>query len=170
MEEDIINDDRYIFLKIRSKGYRCISEPLARVYEKDAENVKGQMNHKRRTTAGTIQGTFRFKHMLFNTKYGFFGMLIFPAHFLRIILLPILLLIIEILSPFAIFVFLSSFNGVFLLAVVATVLALLGLFNRGRELLFSLFYGVLVQVAIIGGIADYILKRQSVLWKPIAKG
>ena len=170
LEEDIINDDRYIFLKIRSKGYRCISEPLARVYEKDAENVKGQMNHKRRTTAGTIQGTFRFKHMLFNTKYGFFGMLIFPAHFLRIILLPILLLIIEILSPFAIFVFLSSFNGVFLLAVVATVLALLGLFNRGRELLFSLFYGVLVQVAIIGGIADYILKRQSVLWKPIAKG
>jgi len=170
VEEDIINDDRYILLKIRSKGYRCISEPLSCVYEKDAENVKGQITHKRRTTAGTIQGTFRFKHMLFNKKYGFFGMLIFPAHFLRIILLPILLLIIEILSPLAIFVFLSSFNGGFLLAVVAAVLVLLGLFNRGRELLLSLFYGVFVQVAIIGGIADYILKRQSVLWNPIAKG
>jgi cellulose synthase/poly-beta-1,6-N-acetylglucosamine synthase-like glycosyltransferase len=170
VEEDIINDDRYILLKIRSKGYRCISEPLARVYEKDAESVKGQMNHKRRTTAGTIQGTFRFKHMLFNTKYGFFGMLIFPAHFLRIILLPTLLLIIEVLSPFAIFVFVSSFNGAFSLLVVAIVLALLGLFDGGRKLLFSLLYGVFVQVAIISGVADYILKRQSALWEPIVKG
>lgn len=170
MEEDIINDDRYILLKIRSKGYRCISEPLSCVYEKDAENVRGQINHKRRTTAGTIQGTLRFKHMLFNPKYGFFGMLIFPSHFLRVILLPILLLTIEILSPIAIFIFLSFFNGAFLLAIVAAALGLLGLFNRGRKLLFPLFYGVFVQAAIIGGIADYILKRQSVLWKPIVKG
>lgn len=170
VEEDIINDDRYIFLKIRSKGYRCVSEPLAHVYEKDAENVKGQMNHKRRTTAGTIQGTLRFKHMLFNTKYGFFGMLIFPAHFLRIILIPILLLIIEILSPFAIFVFLSSFNGAFSLAVIAIILVSLSLFDGGRKLLFSLLYGVFVQAAIISGVADYILKKQSALWEPIVKG
>ena len=170
LDEDIINDDRYILLRIRSKGYRCICEPLANVYEKDAENVSGQIHHKRRTTAGTVQGTLRFKHMMFNPKYGSFGMLILPAHFLRVILLPVLLLIIEVLSPFAIFVFLSSFNGAFLLAVALIGLVSLSLFDRGRKLLFSLFYGVFVQVAIISGVADYILKRQSTLWEPIVKG
>jgi len=170
LEEDIINDDRYILLKIRSKGYRCISETLSHAYEKDAEDVSGQIHHKRRTTAGTIQGTLRFKHMLCNPKYGLFGMLIFPAHFFRVILLPILLLIIEVLSPFAIFVFLSSFTGAAWLAVAVIVLALLSLFNKGRRLLSSLCYGVFVQIGVIGGIIDYILKRQGVLWKKIPKG
>jgi len=170
IDEDIINDDRFILLKTKSKGYRCISEPLSAVYEMDAENVSDQINHKRRTTAGTIQGTLRFKQMLFNPKYGFFGMLIFPAHFTRVILLPILLLIIEILSPFAIFTLLSSFAGAILLASAAAVLVLLSLFRTGRKLLSSLFYGVFVQIAIIGGIADYILKRQTPIWKMIPKG
>lgn len=170
LDEDIINDDRYILLKTKSKGYRCISEPLANVYEKDAENVSGQITHKRRTTAGTIQGTLRFKQMLFNPKYGLFGMLIFPSHFLRVILLPILLLIIEVLSPFAIFAFLSSFIGAILLAVAVIVLALLGIFDKGRKILFSISYGVFIQIAIISGITDYVLKRQSPLWKPIVKG
>jgi len=170
LEEDIINDDRYILLKIRSKGYRCISETLSHVYEKDAEDVLGQINHKRRTTAGTIQGTLRFKHMFCNPKYGLFGMLIFPAHFFRVVLLPILLLIIEVLSPFAIFVFLSSFTGAVWLAVAVIVLTILSVFNKGRRLLSSLCYGVFVQIGVIGGIIDYILKRQGVLWKKIPKG
>lgn len=170
LEEDIINDDRYILLKIRNKGYRCITETLSHVHEKDAEDVSSQINHKRRTTAGTIQGTLRFKHMFYNPKYGLFGMLIFPAHFFRVILLPILLLIIEVLSPFAIFVFLSSFTGAPWLAVAMIVLALLAVFDKGRRLLSSLFYGVFVQIGVIGGIIDYILKRQGVLWKKIPKG
>lgn len=170
LDEDIINDDRYILLKIRSKGYRCISEPLSHVYEKDAVDVSDQINHKRRTTAGTIQGTLRFKHMLCNPKYGLFGILIFPAHLFRVILLPVLLLIIEVLSPLAILVLLSSFIGVAWLVVAAIVLVLLSVFNKGRRLLSSLLYGVFVQIGIIGGIIDYILKRQDVLWKKIPKG
>jgi cellulose synthase/poly-beta-1,6-N-acetylglucosamine synthase-like glycosyltransferase len=170
LDEDIINDDRYILLKTKSKGYRCVSEPSSYVFEKDAENVVGQITHKRRTTAGTIQGTLRFKQMLFNPKYGVFGMLVFPAHFLRVILLPILLLIIEVLSPFAIFAFLSSFVGAVLLAAAVIVLVLLSIFDKGRKTLFLISYGVFIQIAIISGITDYVLKRQSPIWKTIAKG
>jgi len=170
LDEDIINDDRYILLKTRSKGYRCISEPSSYVFEKDAENVVGQITHKRRTTAGTIQGTLRFKQMLFNPKYGLFGMLIFPAHFLRIILLPVLLLMIEVLSPFAIFALLSSFVGAVLLAVAVIVLVVLSIFDKGRKTLFLISYGVFIQIAIISGITDYVLKRQSPIWKTITKG
>jgi hypothetical protein len=44
------------------------------------------------------------------------------------------------------------------------------LFKRGRKVLSSLFYGVIVQVAVIAGVADYILKRHTVLWKTVVKG
>lgn len=169
LDEDIINDDRYILLKIRSKGYRCICEPSSHVYERDAESVLGQIMHKRRTTAGTIQGTLRFKHMLFSPKYGLFGMLILPAHFFRVILLPILLLVVEALSPVAALVLWPS-TGLFLSGAAVTVLVSLSLFKRGRDMLSSLLYGVIIQVAVLAGVADYILKRHTVLWKTIMKG
>lgn len=168
LAEDVIGDDRYILLKIRSKGYRCICEPSSLVYEPDAENVLGQIAHKRRMTAGTIQGTLRFKHMLFNSEYGFFGTLIFPFHIFRVILLPLLLLILEVLTPIVVWV-LWCLNGQFWLAAGIAALVLLGLFELGRKLLLSLLYGIVVQVAILVGVADYILKRYNVLWTPIAK-
>jgi cellulose synthase/poly-beta-1,6-N-acetylglucosamine synthase-like glycosyltransferase len=169
IEEDIINDDRYILLKIRSKGYRCVCESASHAYESDAESVLGQIMHKRRTTTGTIQGTLRFKHILFNPKYGLFGMLILPAHFFRVTLLPILLLVVEVLTPVTVFV-LWSVTGLFWLGIAIMVLVSLSLFKRGRKVLSSLFYGVIVQVAVIAGVADYILKRHTVLWKTVVKG
>lgn len=170
IDEDIINDDRFILLKIRSKGYRSICESSSRVFERDAENLSGQIMHKRRTTAGTIQGTLRFKHMLFNPKYGLFGMLILPSHLIRIISLPILLLIMEALSPIVAYLVLGSSTGLVWLGTGAIVLVSLGLFDEGRRFLSSLFYGIIVQVAILAGVADYLLKRYTVLWKRIAKG
>jgi len=168
IEEDIINDDRYILLRIRSKGYRCICESASHAYEADAESVRGQIMHKRRTTAGTIQGTLRFKHILFNPKYGLFGMLILPAHFFRVTLLPILLLVVEVLTPVAVFV-LWPVTGLFWLAALIMVLVSLSLFKGGRKMLSSLCYGVIVQVAVLAGVADYVLKRHTVLWKTIVK-
>jgi len=168
IEEDMINDDRYILLKIRSKGYRSICEPLSGVYESDAENILGQIMHKRRTTTGTIQGTLRFKYMLFNPKYGLFGVLILPSHFFRVILLPILLLVVEALSPVAALVLWSS-TGLFWLEAGVMALVLLGLFKNGRKLLLSLFYGVIIQVAILAGLTDYILKRHTVLWTRVVR-
>lgn len=168
IDEDIVNDDRYILLKIRSKGYRCICESSARVYEPDAEDIAGQIMHRRRTTAGTIQGSLKFKHMLFNSKYGLFGMLIFPSHLFRVILLPLLLLVVEGLSPFGA-LFLWSSTALSWLGAGVVILASLSLFEKGRELLYSLIYGIFVQIAMLLGIADYILRRHTVLWPRIAK-
>lgn len=168
LDEDIINDDRYILLKIRSKGYRCICDPSSHAYEGSPENVLGQITQKRRTTMGVIQGTLRFKHMFFNPKYGLFGMLILPSHFVRVILLPILLLVVEVLSPVAVLVLWSS-TGLFWLGIGGVALIVLGLLKEGRRLLASLLYGVIVQVAILAGVADYVLKRHTVLWPKVAK-
>lgn len=163
IDEDIINDDRYILLKTRSKGYRCVCEPLSHAHEADTGDFLSQIMQKRRTTAGLIQGTIRFKNLLFNPKYGFFGMFILPFHFLRVVFLPFLLLLLETLFPIAICT-LWPFHWLFLLcAVVATMLSL-SLFKHGRELITSLLYGVIVQIAIFVGIGDYVLKKHSTLW------
>lgn len=163
IEEDMINDDRYILLKTRSKGYRCICEPLSHAYEADTGTFLSQIMQKRRTTAGVIQGSIRYKNLLFNPKYGFFGMFIFPFYFLRIIFLPFLLLVLEILSPVAIWALWPSY-WLFLFFVGIVTILLLSLFKHGRRLLLSLLYGVIVQVAIFISIVDYILKKYSTLW------
>lgn len=168
LEEDVINDDRHILLKIRGMGYRCVCEPLSRVYEATPAGFSAQITQKRRTTAGAIQGTARFKHLLFNPKYGFFGMLILPFYLLRVILLPFLLFSLEVLTPLLVWILWPSSGVVWLSAGLATLL-LLSLFAAGRKLLLSLFYGLVVQTAIFAGVFDYILKRHNVLWPKVDK-
>jgi len=168
IEEDIINDDRYILLKTRSQGYRAICDQDAYVYESDAENIRGQLVHKRRTVAGTIQGSVRFKHLLFNPKYGWFGMLIFPMHIIRIIALPIIFLFIEVLTPLIVFVF-FPITGLYMVTAVLFVAAFLLIFKKGRSLFLSLSYSVIVQIAILTGICDYLTKKSNVLWVRVPK-
>ncbi len=168
LDEDMIGDDRYILLKTRREGFRCICETSSLVYESDAENILGQIAHKRRMVTGTIQGTLRFKNMLFNPRYGFFGTLIFPLHILRVVILPLLLLVLEVLTPITLWVLWSP-NVKLWLAAGTIALAIPALFKPGRKLLLPLLYGFIVQVAILAGIVDYTLKRHTVLWTPIAK-
>jgi len=168
LEENIINDDRFILLKTRSVGLRCVCEPLARVYEGTPAGFSAQIIQKRRTTTGAIQGTVRFKHLLLKPKYGFFGMLILPSYLFRVILLPFLLFFLEVLTPIVVWILWFSSGPVWLSVGIATLL-FLGLFESGRKLLLSLFYGLIVQTAIFAGITDYILRRRSVLWPKVDK-
>ncbi|MHA1873925.1 MAG: glycosyltransferase [Candidatus Heimdallarchaeaceae archaeon] len=161
IDEDIINDDRYILLKTRSRGYRCICDPLSHVYEADTGKFSSQIKQKSRTTTGAIQGTIRFKNLLFNLKYGFFGAIILPFSFLRIIFIPFLLLLLEIFFPIIIWFFCSSY-WVFCIAI--TIILLLVFSKQSLHMIFSLFYGLIVQVAVIIGIVNYILKKYSALW------
>jgi biofilm PGA synthesis N-glycosyltransferase PgaC len=162
MDEDILNDDRYILLKTRSKGYRCVCEPLSNAYEADTGTFLSQIAQKRRTTAGTIQGTVRFKSLLFNPRYGFFGMFILPFHLLRVVFLPFLLLSLEILSPI-VFWTLLSFHWIFW-AVIAVTIILTCLSEPLRKIFLSFSYGIIVQIAAFTGIMDYAFKRYSPLW------
>jgi len=162
IEEDILNDDRYILLKTRSKSYRCICEPLSNAYEADTGEFSSQITQKRRTTAGTIQGTARFRNLLFSPRYGFFGMFILPFHLLRVVFLPFLLLLLEILSPI-VFWTLLSFHWIFW-AVIAVAITLTCLLKPLRKIFLSLLYGIIVQIAAFIGIMDYAFKRYSPLW------
>lgn len=168
ISERTINDDRYILLKTRSMGLRCVCEPLAHVSESTPNNLSGHIAQKRRTTMGAIQGTVEFKHLLFNSRYGLFGKLILPAYLIRLILFPFLLLLLETLSPLLILLLWSTNGAIWVMAGLLTLI-LFSLFAAGRRLLLPLFYGIIVQIAILMGISDYLLRRQSVLWPKINK-
>ena len=165
IDEDIINDDRYILLKTRSKGYRCICEPSSHAYEADTGSFLSQIKQKRRTIAGFIQGTTRFLTLLFRPRYGYFGMLILPFHFLRVVFLPFLLLLLEILSPIVIWSLLSS-HGLFQVIIIFVGLISISIcfLSPLRKFFHALLYGIILQVAVFAGIIDYIFKRQDPLW------
>lgn len=163
IEENIINDDRYILLKTIEKGYLAICDKNASVYEKSPKKILDQIVQKRRTTAGTLQGMIRFKNILFNKSYGLYGMFIMPAYLIRLILSPLLLLFIEILSLIMVYSILPPILVVYLLGSCI----FLALFDKGRSIFIILLYPIIIQLSIMLGIADYILNRHSVLWRRV---
>jgi len=158
IDENVLSDDQYILFEIRKKGYRGVCEKEAFVFEKDVETLQGQLNHKRRTLVGTLQVFSKNRSVLFNPKYGFFGMLIAPAYLLRIVVNLLLLFLIPI---FTIFYAPSIFLLLLVMLALVTILS--------RRLLMALLYGLFVQLAVILGIIDYVTRNYTVLWRKKGK-
>jgi len=80
--------DACFFFQSRMDGYSTIYEPDAVYYESSPRSFKDSFKQRLRRAATLIQNMFIFKNMIFNRKHGSFGMLIMPAHFLMLIVLP----------------------------------------------------------------------------------
>lgn len=92
VDEDSIADDVNIAMKIREKGYRAIYDSSARFVEKVTSTSKDFITQKTRRAIGGIQETMRFKWMIFNPRFGLFGILIMPTRFLFTVLNPFIFL------------------------------------------------------------------------------
>lgn len=89
IDEDSLADDSEISIKVRKQGYRCIINPQIIFYEKTSE--VGRDEQKIRRASGLIRLLWRNKSLIFNPRYGKYGMIIFPFNFILIIIAPILL-------------------------------------------------------------------------------
>ena len=69
-------------------GYRTIYDEQAKYYEYTAASFTDRMKVQIRRATVLIGAMFMFKRMLFNKKFGKFGLLILPAHFTLYCLLP----------------------------------------------------------------------------------
>lgn len=69
-------------------GLKIIYEPEAYYYELAPRSLRELFKQRIRRAAVLIQGMLIFKDMIFRKKYGAFSMLIMPAHFLMLIILP----------------------------------------------------------------------------------
>ena len=140
---DVIVDDYYMLLAIRQKGYRCVSAPEARVYEQPPSRSNGTLERTRRVVSGTIFEASRFSGMLFNRKYGVFGLVIFPIYVSQLILLPLFFLV------FTVFFLLGLVEIIISLPLLWIGMLLTGIFCLviiGRKLLgyiLAVFFGML---------------------------
>jgi len=158
IDESAVSDDLYILFELRKKGMRCICDERAYVFERDVETLRGQINHKRRTFVGTLQAFIKNWDILFNLKYGFFGMLIAPAYILRMLSYPFLIFILSVYLLFYVPLIL-----LFLL-VLASLITI-----ASRRAILALLYGVVVQIAAFLGIVDYLTGNYTVLWSKKGK-
>jgi len=161
LNEDTISDDLEILFTVRKKGYRCIVEPNAQTFETDVETVLGQISHKRRTFAGTLQAFSRHRDAFLKRHLGLFGMMIAPMYALRILVAPFLLLLAQ-----ASFLAMIALYPALLALLAGAFIAFIALYtsSKTRPFALSILYGFIVQAAIVLGLYDYITGHYRVLW------
>ena len=84
-------DDMEIGINARRKGFKSGYVPEARVHIKAPGSLMDEAQLRSRYFKGYLQLINRYKGLLFNPHFGFFGMLILPRHLLFEALSPLLL-------------------------------------------------------------------------------
>lgn len=84
-------DDVEIPIMVRKKGYRCVLIHEAVFYDFAPSKFKIRWKQKITRSQGIIKALWRHKEILFNTKYGIYGKIIYPVEFFMNILCPYLL-------------------------------------------------------------------------------
>jgi len=91
VDDNSIADDVNIAIKIRKRGYRTICDPNAKFIEKVPASYEDFFTQKVRRAIGGIRETIRFRKMIFNPRFGLYGMLILPTRFMYTLLSPFVL-------------------------------------------------------------------------------
>jgi len=155
-----VSDDGELALKIRKKGFRTIFISDALFYEETPTLMVERLRQKSRRGQGHIQLALTNWRILFNPKYGSFGLIIFPAMFLLMVVNPWLLPLLGI----GILYFLFALVGISGLLLTTLVVVFLGLsYVTGHPNLLSGF--VESQISLLLGGLNLLVKGPSYIWK-----
>lgn len=169
VSEENLTEDFELALRVREKGFRVACDSRAISYKYSCDNLSDMMIQKKRRAIGTLQTLWRFKSILFNPFYGWFGLVFLPSHKLFQMLSPFFLIALFLLilagifwAPSWFFIGLSlGFLGLIILGLIASLfkksLHLLGVFS-------SFWFG---QWIVLMGWKDYLFGEYTVTWKTI---
>lgn len=139
--------------------YRTVYEQQAKYYEYAPASSNDRLRVQIRRATVLIVAMFLFKRMLLNKKYGKFGLVIFPAHFVLDCILPslfmagiITMIISAFLNPVSVLPFL-------IIATIALVVS-----NKTRSVLLSFIQS---QLALFFAIFRVIRRRDSLFIESI---
>ena len=77
--QQLTADDLYLGLHIRKKGYRSVCIPDVEVGHEQVINISDIIKKRLRTSGGTGEiARSNYLHMMFQKKYGLFGMVVLP--------------------------------------------------------------------------------------------
>jgi poly-beta-1,6-N-acetyl-D-glucosamine synthase len=100
-DESCLAEDFDCLMNARVNGFRVISEQKAYAYEYAPSTKQDAFKQQKRMSKGAIQTLAKYRNVLFNQKFGLFGVIILPGHRLSQVLNPLFLLLILILTTTA---------------------------------------------------------------------
>lgn len=158
VDEDTLADDANIALQTLSRGYRTFVNENCFFSEKSPSEFYDYFRIKTRRTLGGLIETLRFKSLLFNPRYGYFGLIIFPYRFFAQFISPVLTFT-TITIAIAAIMDIAPYIGIHAVLIIAAALLYLGF--RFRYKIISYIY-----LQVITTIALFLLatKRIRVDW------
>jgi biofilm PGA synthesis N-glycosyltransferase PgaC len=117
--------DCCISFQAKMDGYTTVFEPEATYYELSPRTIKDSFKQQIRRAATLIENMMAFKTIILKRRYGAFGGLIMPAHFLMLLVLPFLLFIGSIGMVLSVILNPSNYLAMGLLGIAVVALILL---------------------------------------------
>jgi len=169
IDERTAADDLEIAVTIRKKNFKVKYAPNVVVKEKLPTNRREIKTQTVRHTLGILQVMTKNINLLFNPKYGFYSLLIFPTHFLQLTIGPFLFFLAIGLLCFKIVEFALIFMNPLYLIVLLTIAAVLFSFlyfqsEKAKQIASFFYYFFAFQVYVIIAVVSLIKKRDDHIW------
>jgi len=169
IDENVAADDLEIAIRIRRKNHKIKYAPNIETKEKVPRFRREVKTQKVRRITGILQVMNNNLDVLLNRKYGAYGLIIFPTHFLQLTLQPFL--VFWLLAIFAIKL-LSFLIAHQLLAVILIFLPLFLIFyltsNKAKEIFLILYDSLATQFYMIVAIFDLLRGKRHNIWEKIS--
>jgi poly-beta-1,6-N-acetyl-D-glucosamine synthase len=155
VHEDTLADDSNIALQVISKGYRVVVNQNARFIERSPTQFSDYIKIKSRRALGGLIETIRFKSLLFNRDYGYFGTIIFPYRFFVYLISPILSCFLLALA-IPVTNEIISYLGIYTTLLIGIALILMGIILRDLIMtyLYTHLFTIIALIWLISGNTD----------------
>jgi cellulose synthase/poly-beta-1,6-N-acetylglucosamine synthase-like glycosyltransferase len=127
VKEDSMAEDTEAFMNVRKKGYRTIVEDAVVSIERVPDDPAVRRSQKSRRAQGIIKALFENITMLFNPKYGKYGLIVLPLELFILVISPLLLITIAALISYVTFTISPLLSFALLALFIITLKAKLGL-------------------------------------------
>ena len=156
--DDTLADDSYIALELISKGFKVIVNDRSYFIEKSPSTTMDYFEVKTRRALGGLQETLRFRSFLFNRRYGYFGLLIFPYRFFLQVISPIVSITVIALIPLTLME-LINYLGIYLTLIIALFLIGFGVYFKRKVVGY-----IYLQVIMLKALFLMLNGKLNVLW------
>jgi len=156
-------DDSELAVKIRKQGYRTIIDPEVVFYEASHSRFMKRRMQKDRRGKGLIRLLLQHRDVLFNPRYGKYGMIVFPMNYFMMIASPYLLLALFFSVLFAVY----SYSVVGAIGACAVVIVFMYLGQADKLSIFEPIYSFIdTQISLfVGGLGLLFGKKSKGTWE-----
>ena len=164
---DVVIDDIYIALWIRSQRYRVIADSRAKYAERRSRTYKEMIIQKVKSVTADIIELRRFRNLCFNYRYGIYGWLIFPTKLILILHFSPIFFALAFCSGILLTAIWIGMQNFFILTGFLGILVIGSSFYHKGKLLRPLIAFILAEWIITKGLITYVKGGYSPAWEQV---